>query len=358
MTEAFAAADPIPLALDWLIRAVSPSCDTARPDVTRMTRYDLDQVWRAVPANSTDPTGAAAYLLLAAAIGNGVFDPARFASALAERGRHDLGDAVWLLTGIGRLYPDNCRPSLVLVSSEADDAGRWSEQAIRLLERIAIALPALPVGVCVSNSAYAAASAVFGNTRTAALVREGAIPLPVVSAEELAEQLRAAGVAPPPPAATLDRLLVGGLSPDVATAFVDAARTVRTADAADIASDFRSVHEQFLFEQLESLPETAGLFRPNRALAFRHGSQPAEADLVAERLKIVVEVDGGYYHLNTTQYRRDRRKDWLYQRHGYLVLRFLAEDVVDDLEAILTTILDAVALRQSEVIRAQEPSGE
>jgi very-short-patch-repair endonuclease len=65
-----------------------------------------------------------------------------------------------------------------------------------------------------------------------------------------------------------------------------------------------------------------------------------------EQLKLVVEVDGGHYHLNPHQYRRDRRKDVLYQRHGYLVLRFLAEDVVEDLETILTTILDVVSLRR------------
>jgi very-short-patch-repair endonuclease len=68
--------------------------------------------------------------------------------------------------------------------------------------------------------------------------------------------------------------------------------------------------------------------------------------LLAERLKLVVEVDGGHYHLNQPLYRRDRRKDRLNQRHGCLVPRFLAEDVIDDLEMILTTILAAVALRR------------
>ena len=118
----------------------------------------------------------------------------------------------------------------------------------------------------------------------------------------------------------------------MAEAFVAAARAVRDPTPADIESDFRSVHEAFLFEQLESMPQTAGLFRPNHPLEFRHGHQMAEGDLVAESLKLAVEVDGGFYHLNAEQYRRDRRKDWLYQRHGYLVLRFLAEDVVSDLE--------------------------
>ncbi len=59
------------------------------------------------------------------------------------------------------------------------------------------------------------------------------------------------------------------------------------------------------------------------------------------------------YHLNQQQYRRDRRKDVLYQQHDYFVLRFLAEDVVDDLEAILATILNAVALRRDAPIPAR-----
>jgi hypothetical protein len=36
---------------------------------------------------------------------------------------------------------------------------------------------------------------------------------------------------------------------------------------------------------------------------------PAEADLFADRPKVVVEVDDGRYHLTPGQYRRDRRKD-------------------------------------------------
>ncbi|WP_010048939.1 DUF559 domain-containing protein [Gemmata obscuriglobus] len=59
-----------------------------------------------------------------------------------------------------------------------------------------------------------------------------------------------------------------------------------------------------------------------------------------------MEVDGAFYHLNPEQYRRDRRKDHLYQKHGYRVLRFLAEDVVTDLERILNTILEVVAERR------------
>jgi very-short-patch-repair endonuclease len=44
--------------------------------------------------------------------------------------------------------------------------------------------------------------------------------------------------------------------------------------------------------------------------------------------------------------RRSRRKDWELQRRGYLVLRFLAEDVVCRLDEILDTILAAVRHRR------------
>lgn len=42
-------------------------------------------------------------------------------------------------------------------------------------------------------------------------------------------------------------------------------------------------------------------------------------------------------------YRRDRRKDQLLQENRYLVLRFLAEDVGKDLDAVLDVILRALS---------------
>lgn len=71
--------------------------------------------------------------------------------------------------------------------------------------------------------------------------------------------------------------------------------------------------------------------------------------------KIVVELDGIHYHLNQEQYRRDRRKDVLYQQHGYFVLRFLSEDVVRVWEPVLETISEAVALRRAAA--TPNPSG-
>jgi very-short-patch-repair endonuclease len=44
-------------------------------------------------------------------------------------------------------------------------------------------------------------------------------------------------------------------------------------------------------------------------------------------------------------YRRDRRKDHLLQENGYLVLRFLAEDVGKRLDEVLNGIIRALAYR-------------
>ena len=115
-----------------------------------------------------------------------------------------------------------------------------------------------------------------------------------------------------------------------------------------------SAAEHFLSERLATLPQTAGLFALNQRLDFRHGPALAEVDLLAASLRLVIELDGSYFHLqDPTAYRRDRKKDWELQRRGYLVLRFLSEDVVERLEEILDTILAAVELRRSSPERGR-----
>ncbi len=109
----------------------------------------------------------------------------------------------------------------------------------------------------------------------------------------------------------------------------------------------RSAAERFLFEQLESLPETAGLFELNGTLDFRFGpTQWIEVDLVARSLKLAVEIDGYHHFQDPEAYRRDRRKDLELQTHGYLVVRVLADDVVERFEEVKNTILATVAFRR------------
>ena len=62
-----------------------------------------------------------------------------------------------------------------------------------------------------------------------------------------------------------------------------------------------------------------------------------------------IELDGGQHLDDPDAYRRDRRKDALLQENGYLVLRFLAEDVGKCLDQVLDAILRALSHQGDKV---------
>ena len=62
--------------------------------------------------------------------------------------------------------------------------------------------------------------------------------------------------------------------------------------------------------------------------------------------RTVVELDGPQYLGDAEAYRRDRRKDALLQENGYVVLRFLAEDVGKQLDDVLDAIIRALSFQQ------------
>ena len=63
---------------------------------------------------------------------------------------------------------------------------------------------------------------------------------------------------------------------------------------------------------------------------------------------MAVELDGAQHLADPVAYRRDRRKDRLLQQNGYLVLRFLAEDVGKELDLVLDGILRSLNHRCAE----------
>ncbi|MEO7274096.1 MAG: DUF559 domain-containing protein [Vicinamibacterales bacterium] len=75
--------------------------------------------------------------------------------------------------------------------------------------------------------------------------------------------------------------------------------------------------------------------------------QRGATDLLCQRASVAVELDGAQHLADPLAYRRDRRKDLLLQENGYLVLRFLAEDVGKELDLVLDTILRALSHRQT-----------
>jgi very-short-patch-repair endonuclease len=113
------------------------------------------------------------------------------------------------------------------------------------------------------------------------------------------------------------------------------------ADGADRA---RSATEAFLYRRLETLAETKGRFRVNVALPIAFdGFGRLEVDLLCADSRVAVELDGAQHLGDPIAYRRDRRKDQLLQESGYLVLRFLAEDIGRELDLVLDAILRALS---------------
>jgi very-short-patch-repair endonuclease len=115
-------------------------------------------------------------------------------------------------------------------------------------------------------------------------------------------------------------------------------------DAAEFA---RSRAELALYRRLERRQRTRGLFELNRMLDARFGSAPLEVDLACEQLRIAIEVDGYHHFRDAAAYRRDRSKDVLLQQLGYTVVRVLANDVMSEIEFVLSTI-DLVVERRLE----------
>jgi very-short-patch-repair endonuclease len=93
-------------------------------------------------------------------------------------------------------------------------------------------------------------------------------------------------------------------------------------------------------------PWFSGKFNVKLPIPF-DGAGNLEVDLLCADARVAVELDGAQHLADRVAYRRDRRKDQLLQESGYLVLRFLAEDLGKELDAVLDAILRALSHRAS-----------
>jgi superfamily II DNA or RNA helicase len=138
-------------------------------------------------------------------------------------------------------------------------------------------------------------------------------------------------------AASVRRLIRDGVDVPLANLFAGAARPAPTVAPAGRA---RSASEAFLFRRLETLSATKGRFQLNADLPIPFdGLSQMEVDFLCDASRLVVEIDGAQHLSDAGAYRRDRRRDRLLQENGYMVLRFLAEDLAKDLNGVLDAIL-------------------
>jgi len=150
-------------------------------------------------------------------------------------------------------------------------------------------------------------------------------------------------------AASVRRLVRDGIDAPLANLFVGAARTIPP--ETDGANRARSATEAFLYRRLETLAETKGRFQLNVELPIPFdGHGQMEVDLLCNDVRIAVELDGPQHLADAVSYRRDRRKDQLLQENGYVVLRFLAEDVAKDLDGVLDVIVRSLTRRQQSAV--------
>jgi superfamily II DNA or RNA helicase/very-short-patch-repair endonuclease len=148
------------------------------------------------------------------------------------------------------------------------------------------------------------------------------------------------------------RLIRDGVDAPLASLFVHAARAMP--ENAEGAARARSATEAFLYRRVDTLRETNGRFRLNAALPIPFdGFGTLEVDLLCADAHLAIELDGGQHLADPVAYRRDRRKDQLLQENGYFVLRFLAEDVGKELDAVLDAILRVLARRRQSAAKAE-----
>ncbi len=140
------------------------------------------------------------------------------------------------------------------------------------------------------------------------------------------------------------RLIRDGVDLTLADLFRQTAK--RFPNDAKGAKRARSSSEAFFYRRLQTLPEMRGQFELNGELPIPwNESGHMEVDFLCREARLAVEIDG-QQHLNDREaYRRDRRKDALLQGHGYIVLRFLAEDLGTRLGEVLDTIARVLSAR-------------
>lgn len=315
--------------------------EAARQQLRGMPEYELATLSRQFVRGDLPAEIERLFMWLLRQIAGGsencTHDPQALANAIgldAER------DAETVLIAVARFAGTEQLPPLLwlvdnLFAARLDSAAL--SRGMRSLCKLAGELPQSPLAVVMSRECYTRWSEATPESNVKAMVRAGRIDLPRFDRDALSEWIRSRYAR-----ADAERLLpvllsvaargyaLGTIASAIASLDAFAEHTESAQDAA------RSMAERFLFDVLQATPATTGLFELNGRVEVAGGWW--EIDLLARSLRFAIELDGYYHFQGPDDYRRDRRKDFELQRAGYLVRRWLSEDVVTELESILADI--------------------
>jgi Protein of unknown function (DUF559) len=250
----------------------------------------------------------------------------------------------WLrvFKAVSDLVDQDCLP--VLVMSLAKPSVNRLEAVARLLADLAATQPCARLALMVEQELFDSFVALAPPSRAKALLLESVVTL----------TCKGLSITAGPISTSVDSREFTGDDPVAEDRESKIGDLQSSRESFNNDDDARSAAERFLFERLESDARTAGLFELNASLDFYFGTNRwIEVDLAARSLKLAIEVDGYHHFTDREAFRRDRRKDVELQKHGYLVMRVLAEDVVDRLEEVMDTILAAVAFRRAAEIHSR-----
>jgi Protein of unknown function (DUF559) len=335
--------DLVDAAVDWLARRLDRPAGLLGRSLRAMTSYEAGIFLESVlPLVSETGVELVSRRLIERAAAReqpgGPALPPALNSVLEGRG------PPWIrvFRAMGELIRQECLPVLVLTPASQDIFGL--EKVGRLLAELAATQPRAALILLVEAGLFDTYLAQAPVSRAKALLRASIValtcpdPFPAVGPVAMPAEFRESQ--------SLESPVSKVWNPE---------SVICNSESQDLESDddpARSAAERYLFERLESVPETAGLFELNATLGFRFGpNRWIEVDLAARSLNLVVEVDGYHHFQDPEAFRRDRRKDLELQKHGYLVARVLAGDVVERLEDVMDSILKAVAFRRATVDR-------
>lgn len=229
------------------------------------------------------------------------------------------------IVGYELLAGDQTRPFLLAWLSLLDTPSNAAHEPLVEATGLVESVPSLPLAVVVRPEQLSWVLARF-SPHAGAMIVAGRIDTTPVSAECGAEL-------PAPLRRT-----------EPSARVVEAYRGLRA--VLDHGGEARSAAEAFLHAVLDEHAPTAGLFELNVRWRAAAMSELLELDLFCRELGLVVELDGYHHFRDVDRYRRDRRRDRILQREGLVVLRFLAEDVLEHLEEILAAVVDLVERRR------------